>query len=100
MTDTQADSCIPLNSQDHPADRTDGTQRCMAQEFDRRCSQVRLAPLRGELVSTTDLASLRSSWTSKTGSGPAGDVEIHAYLGETLYKGESSGLIQAETRLT
>ncbi|BGP41695.1 hypothetical protein JCM10449v2_005686 [Rhodotorula kratochvilovae] len=26
------------------------------------------------------------SWTSKTGSGPAGDVEIHQYLGETLYK--------------
>ncbi|GAA5977097.1 hypothetical protein JCM10908_004855 [Rhodotorula pacifica] len=26
------------------------------------------------------------AWTSKTGSGPAGDVEIHEYLGETLYK--------------
>ncbi|GAA5838858.1 hypothetical protein JCM9279_003882 [Rhodotorula babjevae] len=26
------------------------------------------------------------SWTSKTGSGPAGDVDIHQYLGETLYK--------------
>ncbi|GJN92702.1 hypothetical protein Rhopal_005737-T1 [Rhodotorula paludigena] len=26
------------------------------------------------------------SWTAKTGSGPAGDVEIHQYLGETLYK--------------
>ncbi|GAA5957734.1 hypothetical protein JCM8115_006233 [Rhodotorula mucilaginosa] len=26
------------------------------------------------------------AWTAKTGSGPAGDVEIHEYLGETLYK--------------
>ncbi|GAA6030276.1 hypothetical protein JCM8097_009023 [Rhodosporidiobolus ruineniae] len=26
------------------------------------------------------------AWTSKTGSGPAGDVEIHQYLGETLFK--------------
>ncbi|GAA5964935.1 hypothetical protein JCM3765_004113 [Sporobolomyces pararoseus] len=26
------------------------------------------------------------SWTAKTGSGPAGDVEIHEYLGETLHK--------------
>ncbi|GAA5879063.1 hypothetical protein JCM16303_001286 [Sporobolomyces ruberrimus] len=26
------------------------------------------------------------SWTAKTGSGPAGDVEIHQYLGETLHK--------------
>lgn len=27
------------------------------------------------------------SWSAKTGSGPAGDVDIHQYLGETLYKG-------------
>ncbi|GAA5824895.1 hypothetical protein JCM10212_001635 [Sporobolomyces blumeae] len=26
------------------------------------------------------------SWSAKTGSGPAGDVDIHQYLGETLYK--------------
>ncbi|BGP17964.1 hypothetical protein JCM10213_003970 [Rhodosporidiobolus nylandii] len=26
------------------------------------------------------------SWTAKTGSGPAGDAEIHQYLGETLLK--------------
>lgn len=26
------------------------------------------------------------AWTAKTGSGPAGDVEIHEYLGETLSK--------------
>ncbi|GAA5898332.1 hypothetical protein JCM6882_000130 [Rhodosporidiobolus microsporus] len=26
------------------------------------------------------------SWTAKTGSGPSGDVEIHQYLGETLFK--------------
>jgi len=30
---------------------------------------------------------LARRWTSKTGSGPAGDVDIHQYLGETLYKG-------------
>ncbi|GAA5953606.1 hypothetical protein JCM21900_003359 [Sporobolomyces salmonicolor] len=32
------------------------------------------------------LADAVFSWTAKTGSGPAGDVEIHQYLGETLYK--------------
>ncbi|GAA6016429.1 hypothetical protein JCM10207_003858 [Rhodosporidiobolus poonsookiae] len=26
------------------------------------------------------------TWTTKTGSGPAGDVGIHQYLGETLFK--------------
>ncbi|GAA5856034.1 hypothetical protein JCM8547_002949 [Rhodosporidiobolus lusitaniae] len=26
------------------------------------------------------------SWSAKTGSGPAGDVEIHQYLGETMLK--------------
>ncbi|BGP56716.1 hypothetical protein JCM8202_005807 [Rhodotorula sphaerocarpa] len=63
------------------------TARGVACGKDERARIIQLIALTGRSGAwRKNLTDAALSWTSKTGSGPAGDVEIHAYLGETLYK--------------
>lgn len=81
-------SSATARSQDHPAHRAHWFRRSVEKDPDRRRLLVRPSSSFPCAPPHPAHASSRPrSWTAKTGSGPAGDVEIHQYLGETLYKG-------------
>lgn len=72
---TTADQTSPAPA----ADCADGALRLVAQDVHRR----RLCVSSSARENGAD----SSSWSAKTGSGPAGDAAIHGYLGEVLFKG-------------
>ncbi|GAA5981882.1 hypothetical protein JCM11641_001930 [Rhodosporidiobolus odoratus] len=63
------------------------TARGVGCEKEERAKVIQLTALTGPKGAwRKTLTDAVFAWTAKTGSGPAGDVEIHQYMGETLLK--------------
>lgn len=78
-----------VDRSNHPTHCAHRTCWSLEENLDGRRLLVRAVLDLPSFVPIPRLTLIFARWTAKTGSGPAGDVEIHEYLGETLFKGPS-----------